>query len=156
VRQQIDILKKQRLAILNEISLLSLDQLNDIPTGFNNNILWNLGHMVSTQHGVCYKPGAVLPIDQAFFDTYKSRTKPEKIYSQDDLSAIKELFISTLDHLEAQIENGAFTPYTSWTTREGFEIRNIDDAVRFLTLHEGIHSGTIIALKKLVSPKLPV
>jgi len=148
--QQIDILKKQRLAILNQVDLLSLDQLNYIPIGFNNNILWNLGHMVSTQHGVCYKPGTILPIDQVFFDAYKSRTRPEKIYTSDDLSAIKALFISTLDHLDAQIENGAFSNYTAWTTREGFEVRNIDDAIRLLTLHEGIHTGTIMALKKLV------
>ena len=31
--QQIDILKKQRVAILNQIDQLSLDQLNKIPTG---------------------------------------------------------------------------------------------------------------------------
>ena len=50
----IDILRQPRIKILEELQNFSLEQLNDIPAGFNNNIIWNLGHMIAAQQGVCY------------------------------------------------------------------------------------------------------
>lgn len=150
--QQIEILRKPRLSIIAKIEALSLEQLNTIPAGFNNNIIWNLGHMVAAQCGVCYKrSGLDLPIDEIFFDTYKPGTKPERLYTADDLSQIKALLISTLEGLEADLQTaGLFANYPTWTTRYGAELHNIDEAVAFLPFHDGLHIGTIVALEKLV------
>ncbi len=47
MNKDIDYIKKARYYLLDGIKDLSADQLNQIPEGFNNNILWNLAHMVA-------------------------------------------------------------------------------------------------------------
>jgi hypothetical protein len=55
-------IKKTRTSLLNMISGLSLEQINKVPEGFNNNIIWNLGHLVSAQQGICYSRSGLSPI----------------------------------------------------------------------------------------------
>jgi uncharacterized damage-inducible protein DinB len=149
--QRIDIIKQPRLKTLEAIEALSLDQLNTMLPGFNNNLIWNLGHMVATQHGVIYKrAGLDLPIDETFFDTYKPGTRPERLYTAADLEQIKSLFISTLDNMETDLQTNRFGNYPQWTTRYGAEIHNIDEAVAFLPFHDGLHIGVITAMMKMV------
>ncbi|MGI8634411.1 MAG: hypothetical protein ACR2KZ_03305, partial [Segetibacter sp.] len=64
---------------------------------------------------------------------------------------IKSLLITSLDNLEADINNNLFKTYSSCTTRYGVDISNIDDALQFLMFHEGLHSGTVMALKRLAT-----
>jgi len=147
----IAIIKQPRIKILDEIKDFSIEQLNEIPAGFNNNILWNLGHMVAAQQGVCYaRAGLPKVIDDAFFMAYKPDSKPEKFIDAAEFEHIKDLMFSTLDQLIADLQNNSFTNYPTWTTRYGVEIANIDEAIRFLPFHEGLHVGYIMSLRKVV------
>jgi hypothetical protein len=148
----IEILKKPRIKLLEQIQQLSLEQLNQIPAGFNNNIMWNLGHIVSTQQNICYKRGGLDPvIDEGFFLAYVSGTKPEKPADQYDLEKIYGLFLSTIDRLETDINADLLTNYKPWTTRYGVEMSNINDVLSFLPFHDGLHYGTIMALQRIVA-----
>jgi hypothetical protein len=150
--KSIEIIKKPRLGLLNLISELSIEQLNKIPAGFNNNIAWNLGHMIATQQGVCYKrAGLDTVIGEDFYKTYAPETKPEKFIDQDELETIKGLFISTLDRFETDCGKNLFSDYIPWTTRYGVELASIQDVLKFLPFHEGLHVGYIWALKRAVS-----
>lgn len=147
----IDIIKQPRIKILDEIKDFSIEQLNEVPAGFNNNILWNLGHMVATQQSLLYtRAGIPRLIDDAFFETFKPGTKPERFYNAEDLDNIKALLFSLLDQLEIDLKNSIFNNYPTWTTRYGVEITNVDDAMRFLPFHEGLHVGYIMSLRKMV------
>jgi hypothetical protein len=149
--QSIEILKQPRLTILDTIKELSIEQLNDIPTGFNNNIAWNLGHMVAAQQGICYtRAGLNKVIDDTFFNTYKPGTKPENFYDAAELENIKTLMFSTLDQLAIDLQTDMFANYQTFTTRYNVEIANIDGAMKFLPFHEGLHMGYIMALRRLV------
>lgn len=147
----IEIIRKPRVHLLNFINDLSIEQLNKIPAGFNNNIMWNLGHMISAQQGVCYKrAGLPTVIGDDFFATFKSDSKPERFYDAAELANIKDLFVSTIDKLEADLENNLFANYTPWVTRYGVELSNIEEATQFLPFHEGLHLGYIWALRRAV------
>jgi hypothetical protein len=147
----IDILKQPRIQILNTLKEFSIEQLNDVPAGFNNNIIWNLGHMIAAQQGVCYaRAGLNKVIDDSFFMAYKPDTKPEKFIDAAEYDIIKELMLSTLEQFEIDLQKNIFTNYTPWTTRYGVEIRNIDDALSFLPFHDGLHVGYIMSLRKMV------
>jgi hypothetical protein len=148
----IEIIRKTRENVLKMIDGLSIEQLNKIPQGFNNNLIWNIGHLIATQQGICYKrAGFPLVIDEAFFDTYKSGTKPEGLVDEAGLENIKLLLVSAINQLEIDYNKGLFTNYQTWTTRYNFEITNIDEALNFLPFHEGLHTGYIMALKRALN-----
>jgi hypothetical protein len=148
--ERIEIIKLPRISLLNLIKDLTIEQLNKVPEGFNNNIIWNLGHIVVAQQNICYKRAGLTPvIDESLFALYKPESKPEKFIDAAELETIKELFISTIDRLETDLENNIFTNYTPWITRYNFEMKSINDAVAFLPFHEGLHAGYIMALKRV-------
>jgi hypothetical protein len=147
----IETLKQPRIKILEELQNFSLEQLNDIPAGFNNNIIWNLGHMIAAQQGICYvRSGVDKLVSDEFFMAYKPGSKPEKFIDQAEYETIKELLFSTLEQLETDLENNLFVNYTPVMTRYNVELTNIRDAVEFLPFHEGLHIGYIMSLRKLV------
>lgn len=144
-------MRQPRLKIISALEAFSLDQLNTNPAGFNNNIIWNLGHMVAAQQGVCYKrAGLDTWVADSFFQKYKPDTKPEGYVDAAGFDEIKTLLQTSLDQLEHDYKNGIFTNYPTWTTRYGVEISSIDDAIAFLPFHEGLHIGYIMAMRKLV------
>lgn len=148
---QIERIRKIRLFLISLINDLSVDQLNEIPAGFNNNIVWNMGHLVAAQQGVCYIRAGVPPIvDEKYISAYKPGTKPEHYIDVQEVRIIKELLSSSLNQLETDYQKNLFEKYTPWATRYGVELANIDDALEFLMYHEGLHSGYITALKRLV------
>jgi hypothetical protein len=149
--KSIEIVRKSRLTILNLVKDLSIEQLNHIPRGFNNNIIWNIAHLISAQQGTCYqRAGLNIIIDDKYYTPYRLGTKPEKFVDADEVAIIKELFLSTIDQLETDSQNNIFTNYTTWTTRYGLEVTSFTDAISLLPFHEGLHHGCIIAQKKLV------
>ncbi len=151
MNKTINDIKSARLFLLNIISDLSVDQLNKIPAGFNNNIIWNLAHMIAAQQGVCYmRAGKPIVVEEKYFAEYKPGTKPEQQVDKAEVQKIKDLLFTTLDHLAADYETNMFENYKTWTTRYGAELASINDAISFLLYHEGLHSGVILAIKKLV------
>lgn len=151
IEKAIEILKMPRLGILEQLKDLSIEQLNTIPAGFNNNIIWNLGHIIAAQQGVCYRRANVEPFVNAdFLATYGAGSKPDNFLGEDQLQLIKELYTSTLDQLVIDYNNNLFANYGAWTTRYGVNLNTIDDVIQFLPFHEGLHIGGINAMKKVV------
>lgn len=137
--------------MLDFISNLTIEQINKVPNGFNNNIAWNLGHMVAAQQGICYKrAGVEARIQEDFFNTYKSGSKPERAITEAGYEEIKQLFFTTLDELETDYKAGIFENYMPMVTRYNVELSNIDQAMAFLPFHDGLHIGYIMSLRKLV------
>jgi|SRR5437588_5100054 len=152
MKKQIEIIKKVRANLLEGIKDLNAEQLNKIPEGFNNNIIWNLGHLIAVQQGVCYKrAGLPTMISDDFWEKYRSGSKPEGIINETEIDHIKQLFFTSLDQLEADYDKGIFSNYTAWATRSNVEIASIDDALSFVPFHEGLHSGVIGTMSRLLA-----
>jgi len=148
---EIERIIRTRKYLLGQIESLSTESLNKIPEGFNNNILWNIGHLIAAQQGICYvRSGATMVVDEKYFLNYKPGTAPTEFVDESEVAQIKSLLITSLDSLEDDIHNNLFKNYPLWTTRYGVDIASIDDALQFIMFHEGLHSGTIMALKRLV------
>jgi hypothetical protein len=149
--KQTEIIRKTRSFLLKNLEDLTTEQYNKIPEGFNNNIIWNLGHMIAAQQGVCYIRAGLAPrVGEDIINTFKSSTKPERAFNETEIANIKNLLFSTLEQLEEDYTNNVFGGYTAWSTRYGVELASIEDALDFLPFHEGLHSGCITALKRLV------
>ncbi len=147
----IEIIRKQRANLIKLTEDLTIEQLNQVPAGFNNNIIWNMGHLVAAHQGICYRrTGNDSILSQEFFDTYCPGSKPERFITAAEFEEIKTLFNSTLDQFVADYEKGLFVDYQTWATRAGIDLTNIDDASQFVVYHEGLHNGVIMAQKRIV------
>ena len=149
--ETIDNIKNTRLFLLKLLEGLSPEQLNKVPPGFNNNIIWNLAHLIAAQQGLCYiRSGNTPPVDPAYILPFKPDTQPERYIAEEEVQVIKSLLISSVDQLKVDYQKDIFNNYTTFTTRYGAVLSNIVDAINFLGYHEGLHSGYIMALKRLV------
>jgi len=153
----LDFIRKARLGLINTSNELSIEQLNYIPQGFNNNIIWNMGHLIATQQAVCYRRAGIEPVaDADFINAYAPGTRPERFITSEEMIRIQELFFTTLERFEQDLKTNLFNNYTPWTTRAGVDINNIGDADAFLPYHEGMHVGYIMAQKRaILSPLTP-
>lgn len=151
MNRHIERIKGIRIYLLQLTEDLSADELNKVPEGFNNNVIWNLAHIISAQQRICYvRAGQPVVLDEAFVERYKPGTKAEEQLSADDIQAVKAQLLSTIDQLEADLQTGIFDNYTAWDTRYGVRINTINDAVEFLLYHDGLHTGYMMAQKRLV------
>jgi len=146
-----DVQKTIREILLKIVDNHSLEQLNKIPEGFNNNIIWNVGHCIAAQQSLVYKlSGLPTMVSEDFILKYRKGTKPEGDVSQAEVDEIKTLLSTTLEKTENDFESGLFVEYTEYTTSMGFTLRNVQNALDFNNYHEGTHTGIIMAIRKLV------
>jgi hypothetical protein len=146
-----EVQKTIREILLKVLDQHSLEQLNKIPEGFNNNLIWNIAHCISSQQVLVYKlSGLPTLISDEFIDKYKKGTKPEGDVSQTEVDEIKELLFSTLNQTKKDFEGRIFIDYNAYTTSMGFDLNNVQDALDFVNYHEGIHTGIIMSIRKFV------
>lgn len=144
-------LKHLRTSILVLTEELTLEQINKIPTSFNNNIIWNLGHLVATDQRILYaRSGLQPPVSNEFISKYQKGTKPDMFIEKKEVDEIKRLLLWSVDQLEEDYNKKIFVHYKEWVTPYGNTISTIEEAMAFLPFHEGLHRGAIIALKKHV------
>ena len=129
----------------------TLEQLNKIPQGFNNNLIWNIGHIVVSQQILVYG-GAGLPmnVSEELLVKYRRGSKPEADATQEEVNEIKNLLFSTIEKTEDDYKNGVFTTYNARKSELGFELSSVEDAITFNNYHEGIHLGIMMQLKKFI------
>ena len=148
---QINKVRILRNALLEQVKDLSPGQLNKIPVGFNNNIIWHIGHLTAAMQSICYIRGGEKPaVDIDFFECYKPGSKPTIAVEEFAIDHTKQLLFVSLDKLDADVQAGCFKNYAPFTTRYGVPITDILSALDFLPFHEGLHFGYILAMKKLV------
>jgi len=151
MKNHFDYLRATRNNVLKLIDNLNLAQVNEIPEGFNNNLAWNLGHIVATQQRLCYGlSGLPMDLDNEFIAKYRKGSKPEGDISQADLDFMKNQMIVLTDKMEDDFANGIFKEYKEYTTSYNATLTSIDDAILFNNMHEAMHLGFMIALKKKV------
>jgi len=129
----------------------SLHQFNKIPIGFNNNLIWNIGHIIVAQQKIIYK-NSFLPtyISDDLANTYNAGTIPTGKTTQNQANELKELLISLIAKTVEDFQKGIFTTYNERTTATGFHLVTVKDAFEFNNYHEGIHLGYMMSIKKFI------
>lgn len=151
MKEVFEITQTSRTLLSQLIENLTLEQFNTIPAGFNNNIIWNIGHIIVVQQMLVYNlSGLPMSISADCVARYKKGTKPTGNASEAEVEMLKELLFSTIKQTETDFENGVFKNFTSFTVMTGFVIKNANDAIAFNYYHEALHTGVIMSLKKLI------
>ncbi len=151
MKAHFDILQITRNNLIGTIDGLSDEQLNLIPPNFNNNIIWNMGHVIATQELLMYKLSG-LPCNESneFIQQYRKGSAPEKTVSKGEILRIKALLPTSFLKAQQDYDAGLFKKYNEYTTSFNITLSSIEDAIIFNNVHEGLHLGTVMALRKLV------
>lgn len=151
MKTQFDVLRKSRDLVIKELEGLTLDQIHTIPSGFRNNIAWNVAHLVVTQQVLQYKlSGLNCLCPDELIEEYKKGTVPTKNFTEEEFEEVKELLLGLPDTLQEDFEAGIFENYTEYPTSTGFILDSIESAIAFNNFHEGIHYGVIRSIKKFL------
>lgn len=143
-----EISMKNRALLKSFIESYTLQDLNKIPKGFNNNIIWNIAHTVAVQQSLVYKLSGLPPVvSEEIISTFKKGSKPERDLTQTEVDEIKGLLFSTIEKTKEDYETKVFKSYQNYTVTTKSTITNVEEAIAFNNFHEGIHLGYILALK---------
>lgn len=140
----------QNRKVLRKV-LLSVDdrQANEIPAGFNNNIIWNCAHVISLQQSLIYQLCGKMPVtEKTFIDNFTIGTKPKENFDKVFIDNVSELLISTSSQMADDIHGDIFTVLHPMMTAIKVELTTLEEALAFNNYHEGIHLGVITSLLK--------
>lgn len=151
MKNLLELTLKTRKAFYNILKNTPREELLKIPDGYNNNIWWNIAHIVSTQQALVYGlSGRQILIPQELKDNFKKGTVPDGSATDAEIEQVKGLLFSTIEKSIEDYENGLFKNFKEYPTSAGITLMSLEDAISFNLFHEGLHLGTIFSLQKAV------
>jgi len=145
----VDYTQKSRENFIALLNAFPLQALNRIPEGFNNNLIWNFGHVIVTQQLLCYKlSGLEMQVSDEQVQAYRKGSKPERAVSDNEVQALKRLGLMTIDQLRRDLEKDVFQDFHEYTTSFGVTLSSIEEAIHFNSMHETLHLGYAMAMRK--------
>ncbi|NET74148.1 MAG: DinB family protein, partial [Sphaerospermopsis sp. SIO1G2] len=91
--------RKLTLAVVQN---LSHDQWFTIPTGFDNNIAWNVGHIITVQQSLIYRlSGLQTHTSKPFAKLFNPGTSPADWATNPDPAELQALLLSTSEAWQA-------------------------------------------------------
>lgn len=129
----------------------TLEQLNAVPEGFSNNLIWNIAHIVVVQQLLVYKlSGLPTMLSEEMIAKYQRGSKPEGFVDQKEVDQIQDLLVATIDQTKLDFESGLFKDYHEFTNSLGFTLKSATEAVMFNNYHEAVHLGIMMSIRKFI------
>ncbi|OYQ38581.1 DinB family protein [Flavobacterium aurantiibacter] len=127
----------------------STEELNTIPPGQSNNLIWNIGHTIVIQQLLVYQlSGNKLLIPAEMVGLYNRGTIPTGTTSEAEIEMIKSLVCNTIEQTSADLAAGKFSNYTTYQTLLGIPLEKVEDAIKFNNFHEALHLAFCLKIKK--------
>ena len=142
-----------RKAFIQLIDELSIEELNQVPEGFNNNIIWNFGHIVVSTQTLCYVRTGIWPDKSAvkFVAAYEKGSKPIYFVNAGEVEMLKALSISTIQQIEDDYKKRAFETINPYLTATyGALLQDIEAVLVTSIGHDNLHFGYAQAQRKAV------
>ena len=153
MNQAFEFIINSRKAFIQLVDSLSIEQLNKIPDGYNNNIIWNFGHIVVSTQTLCYVRTGVLQ-DAAtvkFNEYYKKDTKPTYTVTEEEVEELKTIALGSIEKIKADYAAGKLANITPFTTATyGVQMNSIEEVLITTIGHDNVHYGYAWALKRQV------
>jgi hypothetical protein len=151
VDYHLHLLRKTRENMLRAVEDYSLERLNAVPTGFGNNLIWNIGHVIVTQQLLTYSLSGLTPlVREDIIAKYRKGTKPDGNAPADEWEYLQETAFALPDQTWTDYQAKVFQQYSPYTTSYGVILNSVEDAIVFNNLHESMHFGNVLSMRKLV------
>ncbi len=146
-----EIITTTRNNFLKLVDSLTIEQLNKIPEGYNNNIAWHFGHIIVSQQTLCYvRAGLAEKMPMELIGKYKIGTKPEGFIDTAEIEILKGYLLSLIDVLKKDLSDNTFQAYQPIKTSVGLDFNSIEEVIPYFMQHDSMHLGYAMAMKKIV------
>lgn len=142
-----------RSSIQSAVEGLSSEQLHAMPEGFDNNVAWNIGHLLVVQQRLLYQRcGLPMSVPEEMVPLYLPNTSPADWETEPDAEALVAMLMPQQEQLEADFAAGHFSEngFSQFTTGSGIALSDLEGVLVFNTYHEAQHYGFIQALLNIV------
>jgi len=139
----LELLEKQRTTLLKETEHLTTNQYNLVPPGFNNNIIWNMGHALIVTESLLYsKTPFEIPIHGFDIEGFKKGTKPELAINDHGVSLIRQSLADTVTLFKKLLKD---TELASSQISQSDPLHTLisEKSLRFMLFHEDMHFAKI-------------
>jgi hypothetical protein len=131
---------------------LTVQQLMTVPKGAANSILWNMGHVCTDQVNMLYAPsGLPSPLPDDFHTWFDPGTSPADWTKEPPLPEVLAASRELNTKVVKDFEGRRFRDFTPYSITEGYSIDSIEEAIAYHTIHEGMHIGVILTLRRFVT-----
>ncbi|MBB3114771.1 putative damage-inducible protein DinB [Paenibacillus phyllosphaerae] len=136
---------------LKQIHGMSEEAARTVPRGFNNNILWNLGHILLVHEKFSFAlTNEKMELPKQFAEWFAPGTKPENWGPQvprlDEIALLLSKQVDRIEQiLERRLEDNLEQPFV---TSAGLELSSVKECLSFCLYHEGMHFAAIKALER--------
>lgn len=142
-----------RVSTIKQVTGMSEEETRTVPRGFNNNVLWNLGHILLVHEKFSLGlTNEKMELPKHLAEYFTTGTKPENwVTNIPSLDVILQLLSKQIDRieqtLEHRLESSLEQPYI---TSAGLELLTVKECLSFCLYHEGMHYATIKAIKQQI------
>lgn len=141
---------KARERIILQVEQVSESQRNVVPTGFNNSLHWQLGHIITVADGIILGYGGLGPkMPAAYSKLFGNGTKPadwqeEPPHWDNLIIQLREQFQALQDTLHGKLGEPV-------AVKDNFaKAETIGELVQLNMSHENLHLGMITAMVKVL------
>ncbi len=151
MQQIFDITETSRKVLFQFLEKYNVEELNTIPEGFSNNMIWNIGHIIVVQQMLVYKlSGLPMMVSDEMIEKFKKETKPECEINLQEIDEIKKLLFETINQTKVDFDNAIFKNHSEFTSMSGYTMKSAKDAITFNYYHEALHTGIIMQIRKFI------
>lgn len=134
------LLEDKRARLLALTTNLSVEQYNSIPDGFNNNIIWNMGHTLAVAENYLYsKNGLPRPAHVISLAEYERGTRPILPLSAYQIDQIRTLLAEPVNF---SVEIGD----QQAKSNDAAVFMISEKSVNFVLFHDDYHYNSILAI----------
>lgn len=149
-------IRASRKVFVELIDSLTVEEVNHVPQGFNNNIIWNFGHIVVSTPALCYVRTGIKSDTSwiKFFEYYTKGTKPTYMVEEAEIAELKELALSSIDQIETDFKAGLFKNFRAFDTSTYYEsMDTFEEVLAMSSGHDNLHLGYALALRRVINMK---
>ncbi len=148
------IFRQTRQNIFDLTRQLNDNQLLKIPQNHRNNILWNMGHVVTIQQLLVYRSiGLDTNVPEDFIKNFKKDSSPQNWESPPDIQEVRNALIDTSKKFLSDFKNGLFENtilQMKFKMIFGVTVTTSSEAILFNNTHEAMHLGIIMSIIKQI------
>lgn len=147
----LDQLIEVRGYLLASVRGLTDEQFLRVPEGFNNNILWNVGHVITDNTSMLYPPtGNPFPSPEQYLRWFEPGTSQADWEETPPIAEVIAAAETMRDKVIEDCNAGKMETFEPMPLDDGVVLRNIAQAIAHCNIHEAMHLAVIDALRRRV------